>query len=66
MSGRPLRTCSSCSHERELHEHCRPGTDCALCECAGYRSWSLAGLVGIVRLTFAPTPAPVVAVVPVG
>jgi hypothetical protein len=57
------RTCSGCSHDRELHEHCRPGSDCALCDCTSYRSWSLAGLVGLVRMTPAPAVVPAVPVV---
>lgn len=27
-----------CSHARTAHEHLRKGTDCALCECAEFRS----------------------------
>jgi hypothetical protein len=26
----------SCGHGRQLHEHYRTGTDCALCSCARY------------------------------
>ncbi len=38
-------SCSGCAHEIEAHEHCRAGTDCALCDCTRYRSWSLQRLV---------------------
>ncbi len=36
--------CAACSHERAVHEHCRPGTDCGLCACDRFRV-SLRGLV---------------------
>ena len=26
-----------CGHPREAHEHYRPGTDCALCDCPKFR-----------------------------
>ena len=49
MDVRAPQTCSGCAHERAAHEHCRPGTDCALCDCAHYRAWSWAGLVTVMR-----------------
>ncbi|MBT1543503.1 MULTISPECIES: hypothetical protein [Curtobacterium] len=29
--------CSSCGHAEGAHEHYRPGTDCALCDCPKFR-----------------------------
>lgn len=26
-----------CGHAQDAHEHYRPGTDCALCDCPRYR-----------------------------
>lgn len=26
-----------CGHEQDAHEHYRPGTDCALCDCPRFR-----------------------------
>lgn len=26
-----------CAHGQDAHEHYRPGTDCALCDCPRYR-----------------------------
>ena len=26
-----------CEHPEEVHQHYRAGTECALCECPGYR-----------------------------
>ena len=33
-SARPLPC--HCGHGRSVHEHYRPGTDCALCDCPTY------------------------------
>ena len=52
MSRDPLESdarCAACSHERAVHEHCRPGTDCGLCACDRFRSSVrdvVAGLLG--------------------
>lgn len=27
-----------CGHVRDAHEHYRPGTDCALCDCPRFRA----------------------------
>jgi|NGEPerStandDraft_6_1074524.scaffolds.fasta_scaffold10602_5 hypothetical protein len=40
----PRRKCV-CGHQREVHEHYRRGTDCALCSCRPYRSWLSLGRV---------------------
>ena len=29
--------CTACSHDHGAHEHFRAGSDCSLCDCAGYR-----------------------------
>ena len=29
--------CADCGHDPDVHAHCRPGTDCGLCECARFR-----------------------------
>lgn len=34
--------CSACSHGHEAHQHYRPGADCALCDCTGYRRNAIA------------------------
>ncbi len=41
--------CAACAHERAVHEHCRPGTDCGLCGCDRFRHSVrdvVAGLLG--------------------
>ncbi|PYY54560.1 hypothetical protein DEJ17_14265 [Curtobacterium sp. MCSS17_011] len=29
--------CGTCGHQQAAHEHYRPGTDCALCDCPKFR-----------------------------
>ncbi|MGN8050887.1 hypothetical protein ACTJKO_14485 [Curtobacterium sp. 22159] len=29
--------CAVCGHAQDAHEHYRPGTDCALCDCPRFR-----------------------------
>lgn len=29
--------CRTCGHAHAAHEHYRPGTDCALCDCPAFR-----------------------------
>ncbi|WP_248705112.1 hypothetical protein [Curtobacterium sp. MWU13-2055] len=29
--------CGTCGHAQAAHEHYRPGTDCALCDCRKFR-----------------------------
>ncbi|PZE70906.1 MULTISPECIES: hypothetical protein [unclassified Curtobacterium] len=29
--------CGTCGHAQAAHEHYRPGTDCALCDCPKFR-----------------------------
>jgi hypothetical protein len=37
--------CAHCAHERAVHLHNRPGSDCGRCGCDSYRP-SVAALVG--------------------
>jgi len=37
--------CASCDHASAAHEHCRPGTDCGLCDCARFRRFPGVGAV---------------------
>ncbi len=36
--------CRRCGHDFDVHRHLRPGLDCSLCECTGFRR-SLRGKV---------------------
>ncbi len=50
VSGNPidsLSPCAACAHERAVHEHCRPGTDCGLCGCDRFRLSVRAVLAGL-------------------
>ncbi|WP_211770117.1 hypothetical protein [Kutzneria sp. CA-103260] len=48
-----MATTCECGHARAAHEHYRPGSDCALCDCPRFRdSDAPAGLVARLRRLF--------------
>ena len=45
-AGEALGPLCVCGHGKTAHKHYRKGTDCALCDCPGYRRGLLGRLLG--------------------